>query len=142
MTAENGYMTDTTNRKRQPKGVPVGGEFASNEHDEAGDALRANEPAPIPFEVEGGFVQEGHHLVWGEGIENPALDWAYKTNPEFKRRYLLAGNPRRMKVVGEVRVPDEPSSRLLLVEIGDGEKPIEIGVHREGDITIDERDLD
>lgn len=31
--------TDVSARKRQPKGVPIGGEFAHNEHDEAG-ALR------------------------------------------------------------------------------------------------------
>ena len=30
-------MTDVSNRKRQPRGVPIGGEFASNEHDEAAD---------------------------------------------------------------------------------------------------------
>lgn len=31
--------TDVVNRKRQPKGIPVGGEFASNEHDEASVGL-------------------------------------------------------------------------------------------------------
>ena len=39
--AENEYMTDVSNRKRQPRGVPIGGEFAANEHDEAGGSLSA-----------------------------------------------------------------------------------------------------
>lgn len=32
-------MSDTSNQKRQPKGIPVGGEFAANEHDEAVGSL-------------------------------------------------------------------------------------------------------
>lgn len=42
-------MTDT--RKRQPKGVPTGGEFAANAHDEAGSSLAAaSEPRSSTFE--------------------------------------------------------------------------------------------
>lgn len=46
-------MTDTTNRKRQPAGVPTGGEFAHNEHDEAGGALVAqNDPFVFPDDAD------------------------------------------------------------------------------------------
>lgn len=42
-------MTDRSNRKRQPRGIPTGGEFAANMHDEAAGALRGR-PAPEAFE--------------------------------------------------------------------------------------------
>lgn len=81
--------------QRQPKGIPVGGQFAANSHDEADANLVNDEPdhEPIPWEVEGGYVQEGHYLLWGDGVENDALEWTYNRNPEFKMRYLLAGEP-------------------------------------------------
>lgn len=42
-------MTETAKRKRQPKGVPIGGEFAANEHDPATGAMREL-PAAESFE--------------------------------------------------------------------------------------------
>lgn len=42
-------MSTTPNRKRQPKGVPIGGEFASNEHDGATGTMRER-PAAESFE--------------------------------------------------------------------------------------------
>lgn len=43
-------MTESTNRKRQPRGIPTGGEFAANTHDEANGSMLSSEretPAQI-----------------------------------------------------------------------------------------------
>lgn len=122
---------------RQPKGIPVGGQFAANNHDEAPSSLTGD---PVPWEVEGNFVSAGHHLVWGN-VRNDALSWAYVNKREFRTRYKEAGRPTLMEVVETRRVPDEPNTHILMVDLGDGKDPVEVGVHREGLITIDERDF-
>lgn len=42
-------MSDVSGRKRQPKGIPTGGEFASNMHDEAVLPLEEEEPPQPPY---------------------------------------------------------------------------------------------
>lgn len=53
-------MTDVSNRKRQPRGVPVGGQFAANEHDEA--------TALLVEEQDWGVlnISEGSRTPWGK----------------------------------------------------------------------------
>lgn len=51
-------MTDQ--KKRQPAGVPIGGEFAANEHDEAGLTLSADDPTGIVNRMT--FVERGEDL--------------------------------------------------------------------------------
>ena len=76
MTAENGGMTDS--RKRQPRGIPTGGEFAANMHDEASSELGAEENELISMYFErvtehgGDPVSDARDII--ESIEAGAFD--------------------------------------------------------------------
>ena len=51
-------MTDVSNRKRQPRGVPIGGQFAANAHDEAGQLGDGRDWGTVN-------VSEGSRTPWG-----------------------------------------------------------------------------
>ena len=55
-------MTDVTDRKRQPRGVPTGGEFAKNDHAEAPLGLPSDD-APTRTIEDRPFRSEFHELI-------------------------------------------------------------------------------
>lgn len=56
--AENRFMS---NSKRQPAGIPIGGQFAANQHDAAMSAL--SEPLPIDVERRGAELEAEHDTL-------------------------------------------------------------------------------
>lgn len=69
-------MSDTSNQKRQPKGIPVGGEFAANEHDEAG-ALTTASTVPYPITNEGSSVDNIYPIGFPiTGETHDQVQWA------------------------------------------------------------------
>ena len=100
-------MTDVTNRKRQPRGVPIGGEFASNEHDEAipfvraalnqrGRALAFNKHVPavaVPQPVDGSYPTPwwDNHFAGGE-YEGEKSEKSYPKMPDDNTPSKLSGN--------------------------------------------------
>lgn len=68
-------MSDTNNQKRQPKGIPVGGEFAANEHDEATGGLSVVTTHPILNE--GSSVTNIYPIGFPiDGETNDQVQWA------------------------------------------------------------------
>lgn len=87
-------MTDA--RNRQPKGIPVGGEFAANAHDEAGDGLAGDAQDDI-------FAEAAKPLSLDELMELTASD---------PRRYQSVDDPFVVSGRFVDLVPPTPSLRI------------------------------
>lgn len=104
-------MSDT--RKRQPRGVPIGGEFAANEHDEASAGLSpvsAPEVEVLAEDIEWGEKTISDRLL-REGFTNGYIEMSRDHyRPQIERMALRraeAHAPMRAFLAGEPHPTDE-----------------------------------
>jgi hypothetical protein len=103
-------MSENT-QKRQPKGIPVGGEFAANEHDEAESSLASDE---YPYEP---YNPVYTLLSQNVGAFRDRIDQA---NARLKR----AGVDERFRFTSESRVIHREDGSIVEVVDITLEKPV------------------